>query len=104
MWSLAQFIFIFLTESVIDKQAIQVDGMNGRFQCHPWLWQANVFPLTERVALEILPGLPHTSQNSEDLLEKKALVKQFLEANQLPVEEQGEELVILDSVRLRQDF
>ena len=60
--------------------------------------------LTERVALEILPGLPHTSQNSEDLLEKKALVKQFLEANQLPVEEQGEELVILDSVRLRQDF
>ena len=60
--------------------------------------------LTVRVALEILPGLPHTSQNSEDLLEKKALVKQFLEANQLPVEEQGEELVILDSVRLRQDF
>ena len=81
-----------------------------------WMEDFNVIPdydklmsspmskLTVRVALEILPGLPHTSQNSEDLLEKKALVKQFLEANQLPVKEQGEELVILDSVRLRQDF
>ena len=81
-----------------------------------WMEDFNVIPdydklmsspmskLTERVALEILPGLPHTSENSEDLLEKKALVTQFLEANQLPVEEQGEELVILDSVRLRQDF
>ena len=59
---------------------------------------------TERVALVILPGLPRTSQNSEELREKKALVKQFLEVHQLPVEEQGEELVILDGVRLRQDF
>jgi len=66
--------------------------------------QEGLLVVASRLLAQIKLTQAPISQNSEDLLEKKALVKQFLEANQLPVEEQGEELVILDSLRLRPPY